>query len=48
MFDQLISSQLQRRIEPDEVARAISLLLSDDAFLIRGQAVNADGGDTPY
>lgn len=48
VFDQLTSSQLQRRIEPEEVARAISLLLSDDAFLIRGQAVNADGGDTPY
>ena len=48
VFDQLISSQLQRRIEPEEVARTISLLLSDDAFLIRGQAVNADGGDTPY
>jgi NAD(P)-dependent dehydrogenase (short-subunit alcohol dehydrogenase family) len=48
VFDQLTSSQLQRRIEPEEVARAISLLLSDDAFLIRGQAINADGGDTPY
>jgi NAD(P)-dependent dehydrogenase (short-subunit alcohol dehydrogenase family) len=48
VFDQLISSQLQRRIEPEEVARAISFLLSDDAFLIRGQAINSDGGDTPY
>jgi NAD(P)-dependent dehydrogenase (short-subunit alcohol dehydrogenase family) len=39
---------LQRRIEPDEVARTISFLLSDDALIIRGQAVNTDGGDTPY
>jgi NAD(P)-dependent dehydrogenase (short-subunit alcohol dehydrogenase family) len=48
VFNQLISSQLQRHIEPDEVARTISFLLSDDAFLVRGQAVNADAGDTPY
>lgn len=48
VFSQLISSQLQRHIEPDEVARTISFLLSDDAFLVRGQAVNADAGDTPY
>jgi NAD(P)-dependent dehydrogenase (short-subunit alcohol dehydrogenase family) len=48
VFDNLTSSQLQRRIEPDEVARTISFLLSDDALIIRGQAVNADGGDTPY
>jgi NAD(P)-dependent dehydrogenase (short-subunit alcohol dehydrogenase family) len=48
VFSQLISSQLQRHIEPDEVARTISFLLSDDALIIRGQAVNADGGDTPY
>jgi NAD(P)-dependent dehydrogenase (short-subunit alcohol dehydrogenase family) len=48
VFGQLISSQLQRHIEPDEVARTISFLLSDDALIIRGQAVNADGGDTPY
>ena len=37
-----------RHIEPDEVARTISFLLSDDAIIIRGQAVSADGGDTPY
>ena len=48
VFNQLISSQLQRRIEPDEVARTISFLLGDDAFIVRGQALNADGGDTPY
>jgi NAD(P)-dependent dehydrogenase (short-subunit alcohol dehydrogenase family) len=48
VFSQLISSQLQRHIEPIEVARTISFLLSDDAVIIRGQAVSADGGDTPY
>ena len=48
VFSQLISSQLQRHIEPVEVARTISFLLSDDAVIIRGQAVSADGGDTPY
>ena len=48
VFSQLISSQLMRHIEPIEVARTISFLLSDDAVIIRGQAVSADGGDTPY
>ena len=48
VFAQLVSSQLRRHIEPEEVARAISFLLSDDAHAIRGQAINADGGDTPY
>src|SRR5271163_2876384 len=48
VFAQLVPSQLRRHIEPDEVARTISFLLSDDAVIIRGQAVNADGGDTPY
>jgi len=48
VFPQLVSSQLQRHIEPVEVARTISFLLSDDAIIIRGQAISADGGDTPY
>ena len=48
VFPQLISSQLVRHIAPVEVARTISFLLSDDAIIIRGQAVSADGGDTPY
>lgn len=48
VFAKLTSSQLQRHIEPGEVARTISFLLSDDAVIIRGQAINADGGDTPY
>ena len=48
VFPKLVSSQLLRHIEPAEVARTISFLLSDDAQIIRGQAINADGGDTPY
>jgi NAD(P)-dependent dehydrogenase (short-subunit alcohol dehydrogenase family) len=48
VFPELVSSQLLRHIEPGEVARTISFLLSDDAHIIRGQAINADGGDTPY
>ncbi len=48
VFPQLVSSQLQRHIAPVEVARVISFLLSDEALIIRGQAVSADGGDTPY
>ena len=48
VFPRLVSSQLLRHIEPVEVARTISFLLSDDALIIRGQAISADGGDTPY
>jgi hypothetical protein len=48
VFPQLVSSQLMRHIEPIEVARTISFLLGDAAVIIRGQAVSADGGDTPY
>lgn len=48
VFPHLRSSQLKRHITPEEVARTISFLLSDDAMIIRGQAVNTDGGDTPY
>jgi NAD(P)-dependent dehydrogenase (short-subunit alcohol dehydrogenase family) len=48
VFPQLVSSQLARHVEAVEVARTISFLLSDDAIIIRGQALSADGGDTPY
>ena len=48
VFEKLVSSQLLRHIEPAEIARTISFLLSDEAMTIRGQAINADGGDTPY
>ena len=50
--DQLLSgmgpAQLGRRVTPLEVGRVIAFLLSDDALIIRGQAINVDGGDTPY
>ncbi|WP_158032183.1 SDR family NAD(P)-dependent oxidoreductase [Rhizobium rhizosphaerae] len=48
IFDKMINTQLIRHIEPVEVARIASFLLTDDAMLIRGQAINADGGETPY
>jgi len=41
-------AQLGRRIAPIEVGRVVRFLLSDDAVIIRGQAINVDGGDTPY
>jgi NAD(P)-dependent dehydrogenase (short-subunit alcohol dehydrogenase family) len=40
--------QLGRRVEPMEVARVIAFLLTDDAKIIRGQAINIDAGETPY
>lgn len=48
VFDQLVAGQLGRRAAVDEVAQTFVFLLSDAARPIRGQAVNADGGDTPY
>ncbi|CAN5800387.1 SDR family NAD(P)-dependent oxidoreductase [soil metagenome] len=41
-------AQLGRKVQPAEVGRVIAFLLSDDAVVIRGQAINVDGGDTPY
>ncbi|MCY4371442.1 MAG: SDR family NAD(P)-dependent oxidoreductase [bacterium] len=50
--DELLSgmgpAQLGRRVSPLEVGKVIAFLLSDDALIIRGQAINVDGGDTPY
>ncbi|MEM7284045.1 MAG: SDR family oxidoreductase [Pseudomonadota bacterium] len=40
--------QLDRKILPIEVGRVVAFLLSDHALIIRGQAINVDGGDTPY
>jgi NAD(P)-dependent dehydrogenase (short-subunit alcohol dehydrogenase family) len=48
IFDKMISQQLVRHLQPIEVARVVSFLLSDAAMLVRGQAVNADAGETPY
>ena len=41
-------AQLGRHIEPLEIGRVAVFLLSDNANIIRGQSINADGGDTPY
>ena len=40
--------QLGRHIQPIEVGRVVTFLLCDQAVIIRGQAINVDGGDTPY
>jgi meso-butanediol dehydrogenase/(S,S)-butanediol dehydrogenase/diacetyl reductase len=48
MVKEMKPKQLPRRIEPVEVGRVVAFLLSDDAYIIRGQAINVDGGDTPY
>lgn len=47
-FDAMVSPQLRRHVDPSEVAAVMSFLLSDSAMTIRGQAINVDGGDTPY
>jgi meso-butanediol dehydrogenase/(S,S)-butanediol dehydrogenase/diacetyl reductase len=45
---QMKPGQLPRRIQPIEVGRVVAFLLSDAAVIVRGQAINVDGGDTPY
>ena len=40
--------QLGRHVMPIEVGRVVAFLLSPRAEIIRGQAINVDGGDTPY
>ena len=44
----MVPAQLGRHIETIEVGRVAAFLLSDNAQIIRGQAINVDGGDTPY
>jgi meso-butanediol dehydrogenase/(S,S)-butanediol dehydrogenase/diacetyl reductase len=41
-------AQLGRHIRPVEVGRIVAFLLSEHAEIIRGQAINVDGGETPY
>ena len=48
MVKDMKPKQMGRHIEPIEVGRVVAFLLSEDARIIRGQAINVDGGDTPY
>lgn len=48
IFHAMTSRQLRRHVQPIEVAGVMSFLLTEAAMTIRGQAVNVDGGDTPY
>ena len=40
--------QLGRKAAAGEVGRVVAFLLSADAIIIRGQAINVDAGETPY
>jgi NAD(P)-dependent dehydrogenase (short-subunit alcohol dehydrogenase family) len=42
------AGDLGRTIEPIEIGRVVVFLLSDDARVIRGQAISVDGGESPY
>lgn len=44
----MVPHQLGQHVQPIEVGRVVAFLLSDRARIIRGQAINVDGGDTPY
>ena len=44
----MFPAQLGRHVEPIEIGHVVAFLLSDRAAAIRGQAINVDGGDTPY
>lgn len=48
LFAGMVPEQLQRHVEPLEVGRVVVFLLSPAAEIIRGQAINVDGGETPY
>ena len=48
IFAAMTSRQLRRHVQPIEVAGTMSFLLTEAAMTIRGQAINVDGGDTPY
>jgi NAD(P)-dependent dehydrogenase (short-subunit alcohol dehydrogenase family) len=35
-------------VRPEEVGGVVAFLLSKKAAVIRGQAINVDGGEAPY
>lgn len=48
LHGQMKPRQMDRHVQPIEVGRVVAFLLSDHAVIVRGQAINVDGGDTPY
>jgi len=48
LLERMVPAQLGRHVQPIEVGRVVAFLLSPQAAIIRGQAINVDGGDTPY
>jgi meso-butanediol dehydrogenase/(S,S)-butanediol dehydrogenase/diacetyl reductase len=48
LFAGMVPAQLGRHILPIEIGRVVVFLLTGAAEIIRGQAINLDGGDTPY
>jgi len=44
----MAAGDLGRTITPLEIGRVVAFLLSDDARVIRGAAINVDGGESPY
>jgi meso-butanediol dehydrogenase/(S,S)-butanediol dehydrogenase/diacetyl reductase len=44
----MTAGDLGRAIAPLEIGRVVAFLLSDDARVIRGQAISVDGGESPY
>jgi len=48
IFAGMVPSQLGRHILPIEIGRVVVFLLTEAAEIVRGQAINLDGGETPY
>jgi NAD(P)-dependent dehydrogenase (short-subunit alcohol dehydrogenase family) len=48
LFAGMVPAQLGRHVTPLEIGRVVAFLLTDAAHIIRGQAINLDGGETPY
>jgi NAD(P)-dependent dehydrogenase (short-subunit alcohol dehydrogenase family) len=48
LFAGMVPAQLGRHIQPIEVGCVVVFLLTEAAEIIRGQAINIDGGETPY